>query len=140
MIDECIQTHGKQAEKTDAHEEPIHFEHLTGINNQIPQPFFRSKKFPNDHPDQTQSDIYLHIADDRRNRTWKHNFSQYLMPFPAKCIDQRHLSRIRGHKTGIQIQDASEDSHRHTGNNDGGTCGTEPYDEKRGQGGFWQTV
>lgn len=28
---------GNKYHKTDAHEEPIHFEHLTGINNQIPQ-------------------------------------------------------------------------------------------------------
>ena len=110
-VDGGIQTHGKQAEETDAHEKPIHFENLTGVNNQIPQTFFRSQKFPDNHPDQTQPDIYLHITDDRWNRTGKHDFGQYLPAFSAKRIDQRHLSRIRRHKTGIQIQDASEDCH-----------------------------
>ena len=51
----------------------------------------------------------------------------------AERIDQCHLTRVSSHKTGIQVQNASEDCHRHPGDDDRGACGTEPYDKERGK-------
>lgn len=48
---------------------PLAAQDLTGVDDQISQSTPGSKKFPDNYPDQTQPDIYLHITDDRRNRT-----------------------------------------------------------------------
>ena len=55
-------------------------------------------------------------------------------------VDQFDLLFVDGREAGIQVHDAAEYGHGHTGHDDGGRRGAQPYDEKRRQCGLRQAV
>ena len=55
-------------------------------------------------------------------------------------VDQLDLFLIHCGEAGIQVHDASEESHGHSGYDDRGRRSAEPDDEQRSKGGFWQAV
>ena len=57
-----------------------------------------------------------------------------------KGVDEADLFAAGLRKAGVEIQDRSENGHGHSGDDDGGFGGTQPYDEKRGQGRFRKAV
>lgn len=140
QIDQRIQKHRHDAEQDNAHQQPIHLKYLTGINDQIPQPAPRCQKFPDHNPHQAEPDIDLHIADDGRDRAWKYDLAEGMPLVPAQGIDQLDLLLVHPDKAGIQVQDAPEDRHRHSGHDDGGLGGAQPYDQERRKGGLGQAV
>ena len=73
-IDECIQSHCHDTEKYDTHKKPVELEHLTRIDNQVPESAPRRKKFADDNAYKTKPDIDFHDADDRRNGAWNDDF------------------------------------------------------------------
>lgn len=140
QIDQGIEHHCHEAEENNTHQQPIHLKYLTGINNQIPQPAPRCQKFPDHNPHQAESDVDLHIADDGRDGAWQYDLGKGMPFVPAQGIDQLDLLLIHSGKAGIQVQDAPEDRHRHSGCDDGGLIGAQPYDQERRKGGLGQAV
>ena len=113
--DQCVQQHGDHAEDTDTHQQPVELEDLASIND-------------------------FHGADDRRNTAWNDHFGERMKPVSVKCIDEHDLIGIYFGKFGVKVQDTSEDRNRHSGYNDRCAVCTEPDDEQRGEGRFWQAV
>ena len=113
---------------------------LRPIGNQIPQPRLGREKFPNDDSHQAEADIYLHIADDHWQGAGQKNFKQYIPPGSAQGIDQFDLILVQGGKTSVKSEDGTEERYRHSGHDDGIHVISQPYDEKRGQGGFREAV
>ena len=63
-----------------------------------------------------------------------------MKPVSMKGVDEHDLIGIYFGKFGVKVQDTSEDRNGHSGNDDGCAVCTEPDDEQRGEGGFWQAV
>lgn len=113
---------------------------LTRIDNQISQSAPCGKKLPDDYADETQSDIDFHIAYDCRNGTGENNLCQSVAFCSVQCVNQVEFFVINAGKTGIQIQNTSENRDRHSGDNDGGRGSAQPDNKQRGKGRFRQTV
>ena len=77
----------------------------------------------NDHPHQTQADIYLHIADNK-----------------GQGIDQCDLFRIHLGESRIKCEDRTEHSHGNRCHHNGPHIISQPHNEKGGQGGFRKAV
>ena len=138
--DQCVQQHGDHAEDTDTHQQPVELEDLASINDHIAKPFPAADKFSDDHTHQAEPDIDFHGADDRRNTAWNDHFGERMKPVSVKCIDEHDLIGIYFGKFVVKVQDTSEDRNRHSGYNDRCAVCTEPDDEQRGEGRFWQAV
>lgn len=138
--DHSVQCHCHDAQKTDREDKPIHFEHLTGIDNEVSQAVSCCKKFSDDYTYQTKADVHFHIADDRGYRTGEHDLEKGVLPVPMQGVDQFDLFPVHGRKAGIQIHDAAEYCHGHAGYDNSGRGGAQPHDEKRGQRRLGQAV
>lgn len=135
-----IQQHCNDAEDHNGHQDPCKPECLASVNDQVSQAFSGTDKFSDDHAHQTEPDIDLHGADDRRNAAWDHDFGEGVEPVPVEGVDQHDLIRVDFGKFGIEVQYASEDRNGHSGNDDGCAVCAEPDNKQRGKGGFWQAV
>lgn len=135
-----IENHGHDTENDNGHENHVKLEHLTSINNQIPQPLPASNEFSDNDSHKTESDVYLHGIDENRNRAWENDFFQYVPPAAAQGVDELDFLRVHLGKSGINGKNAAKHGHGHSSHNDGFHIGPQPYDEKRSQGGFRQTV
>ena len=113
---------------------------MAGVNDQIPQPVSCRQEFPDHHPHQAQSDIDLHIADDRRHRAWQNDFEQRVPSVSVEGIDELDLFLVHSGEAGIQVHDTAEDRDGHSGDNDGRGRGAQPYDQQRRERGFGQAV
>lgn len=76
--------------------------YLTGVYDQISEPVSCGKEFSDDHAHQAESDIYLHITDDRRNGAWQYYFRKRVEPIAPQCVDQLDFTRIYDGKAGVQ--------------------------------------
>ena len=56
---DLIEENGQNAQDYNAEDDPVHFEDLTAIDDQISEAGFGREEFADDHADQTQADIDL---------------------------------------------------------------------------------
>ena len=138
--DHRVQPHRHDTQQHDGHEQPVHLENLARVNDQISQSVPCCQEFSDYNTHEAEPDVDFHIADDRRNRAWKHNFKQCVPAIPVECIDEFDLFFVNRGKTGVQVHDAPEYGDGHTGYDDCCRGSTKPYDQKRRQCGFRQTV
>ena len=61
---ELVEEHGQDTQDDDAHHDPVQFEDLTAINDQITQSCIGGEKFTDDDPNEAETDIDFHITDD----------------------------------------------------------------------------
>ena len=135
-----IETKRNHAQDNQCGDQIVESEYLAGVDDEIAQSFSGGEKFTDDDTYQTEADIDFQDTDHGRQAGGTDHMSQYLQPITAQGIDQFHGVRIGFAESGIHADDASEDGHGHTCHNDGLHVGTQPYDEKWSQGGFWETV
>ena len=139
-IDKGVKQDGHDTEQHDAHEQPIHFKYLAGVNDQIAQAFAGGKKFADDDAHQTKADVDLHVVDDGRDTARQDNLCQYMAAGSVQGVDQLDLPGIHLDESVVQAQDASENGDGHACNDDGALIGSKPYDQKRRQGRFRKAV
>ena len=65
----------------------VELEDLTAVDDHIAKSFPAADKFSDDHAHQTEPDIDLHGADDRRNAAWDHDFGEGVEPVPVEGVD-----------------------------------------------------
>ena len=138
--DQCVQQHGDHAENTDTHQKPVELKNLTSVDDHISKTFSATDKFSDDHAHQTEPDIDLHGADDRRNAAWDHYLGEGMEPVSVKGVDEHDFIWVYFRKFGIEVQYAPEDCNRHSGNDNCCAVCAEPDNEKRSKRRFWQTV
>lgn len=63
-------------------------ENLTSVNNQIPQPIPGSDELSDHHSHQTEPDIYLHDADNQRDRGGQDDLEEGVLFCAVEGIDQ----------------------------------------------------
>ena len=114
--------------------------HLAPINDQVPQSPPGGQKFPDDNAHQSQADIDFHGAEDGGHTGREYDFKERILLTAAQGGDQLQLFRIHLEKAGIKADDGAEDGDGNAGDDDGIDPGAQPYDQKRGQGGFGQAV
>ncbi len=130
-IDESIEKDRHHAKQHNAHEQPIHFKYLAGVNDQVAQTFAGGKKFTDDDAHQTKADVDLHIIDDGGNAAGKNHLCQYMTAGSVQRVDQFDLAGIHLDERVVQTQNASENSDRHPCDDNGALIGAKPYDQKR---------
>ncbi len=140
QTDQRIESHRHDTEQEDRHQQPIHFEDLTGVDDQVAESVSGGEKFSDDDTDQTQTDVDFHVADDRRNGTRQYDFCQRMAFGAVERVDQFDLFRVDSLEFRIQVQYASENRNGHSGNDDRFGVGSEPDDQKRGECRFRETV
>lgn len=74
QTDQCIEEHRHDAEQYDAHQKPIHFEDLAGVDNEVSESVSCGQEFSDDDAYQAKADIDFHVADDRGDGTWNYDF------------------------------------------------------------------
>lgn len=72
-LDELIENHRNDTQYNDGHNHPCQLENLAAINNQIPKPDSGGDELTDDYSDQTQSDVYLHNAEQGRDISGNHH-------------------------------------------------------------------
>ena len=103
QVDKSVEGHGHEAQKHDGHQEPIHLEHLAGVDDEIPQAASGRQEFSDDDSYQAQADIDLHVADDGGDGTWQHHLDKGLQPTPPEGVDQLDLPRVHSGEAGVQV-------------------------------------
>ena len=94
---------GRQdTEDHNGHEYQVQFKYLAPINDQISQPQPGGQKFSDDHSHQAEPHVYLHIADDQRDRSGKKDLKQDLPLSSPQGADQTGLVRVHGHKSVVE--------------------------------------
>lgn len=99
---QVIEKHRHNAQEDDTHQEPIHFKYLAWIYNQISQPISCRQELSDNHPNQTQSYIYLHIADDCGDGAWQHHLWQRMETVAAQGIDKFDFAGVDCGEAGIK--------------------------------------
>lgn len=121
-----------------------HFPHsaedLAAIDDHISESFSAADEFADDHAYQTETDVDLHRAYDRRDTAWNHYFCQCVEAVAPEGVDQGDFLRVYGGEAGVQVQNAAEDGNRHSGYNDSGFICAEPYNKEWGKRRFRQAV
>lgn len=135
-----IQQHGNDAEDHNGHQDPCKSECLASVNDQVSQAFSGTDKFSDDHAYQAKPDVDLHHTQDKRNGGGQDDLQKLFLFVSPKSFDQLQLFRICLAETGVQIDNGAEDGYRHAGDYNGTFVGTKPYDQKRGQSRFRETV
>ena len=135
-----IQQHGNDAEDHNGHQDPCKSECLASVNDQVSQAFSGTDKFSDDHAYQAKPDVDLHHTQDKRNGGGQDDLQKLFLFVSPQSFDQLQLFRICLAETGVQIDNGAEDGYRHAGDHNGTFVGTKPYDQKRGQSRFRETV
>ena len=103
QIDQRVEQGCHDTQKTDRHQKPIHLKDLTGVDDEITEPVFGSQEFTDDNTYKAQPDVYLHIADDRRDRAGNNDFGQCLKFVSLQGVNKLYFTRIHCCKAGVQI-------------------------------------
>ena len=135
-----IQQHGNDAEDNNGHQDPCKSECLASVNDQVSQAFSGTDKFSDDHAYQAKPDVDLHHTQDKRNGGGQDDLQKLFLFVSPQSFDQLQLFRICLAEAGVQIDNGAEDGYRHAGDHNGTFVGTKPYDQKRGQSRFRETV
>ena len=135
-----IQQHGNDAEDHNGHQDPCKSECLASVNDQVSQAFSGTDKFSDDHAYQAKPDVDLHHTQDKRNGGGQDDLQKLFLFVSPQSFDQLQLFRICLAEAGVQIDNGAEDGYRHAGAHNGTFVGTKPYDQKRGQSRFRETV
>ena len=129
-IQNGIQPHCDHAQDYDGHQYPRQLKRLGTVDDQVSKSLSCTNKFSDDHAYQAEPDIYLHNAEDQRNRRGQHDLGQLLFFSAAKGFDKLQLFRVSLAETGLEIDHGAKDSHRHACNNDGADICAQPYNKK----------
>ena len=84
--------------------QPVELEDLTAVDDHIAKSFPAADKFSDDHAHQTEPDIDLHGADDRRNAAWDHYLGEGMEPVSVKSVDEHDFIWVYFGKFGIEVR------------------------------------
>ena len=98
-----IQDCGQNTEDHDGHDHEIQLEDLAAVDDEKAEACLRGEKFPDDDADETETDVDLHIADDRGNGAWQDHFGQCVVSRSVECVNELDLFFIDCCETGVQI-------------------------------------
>ena len=139
-IQNGIQSHCDHAQDHDGHQYPGQFKCLGTVDDEVPKPLACTDEFSDDHADKAQSNIDFHHTQDEGHGRRKDNLCQFVFFCAAEGADEFQFFRVSFAEAGVEIDDRAKDRHRHSGNDDRPDICTEPHNQERGKGGFWQTV
>ena len=105
-----------------------------------PSPFLAARNSPITTPTRHNPMFTFILPYDRRNGTGQDDLCQGVSAVSVEGVDQLDLFLIHCGEAGVQVHDASEESHGHSGYDDRGRRSAEPDDKQRSKGGFWQAV
>ena len=105
---ELVEEHGQNTQDNDAHHDPVQFENLAAIDDQITETGIGGEEFTDDDTYQAQTDIDFHIADDGRDTGRKDNIAHSVFPGAAEGADQQQFISIYMRKGSVQVDDRAE--------------------------------
>lgn len=115
-------------------------EHLAAVNDQITKTASCADKFTDHDTYQAQPDIDFKRTEQERHGRRQDHLEQGILFRPSQSIDQLDGIRIHFLETAVQVDDGTEDRHRHSGNDNGAHIGAQPDDQKRCHCRFRQAV
>lgn len=115
-------------------------EGLASINDKIPQSLAGADELPNNHANQTETNVYLHHTQNQRNRRGQNDFQKFILLRSAQSGDQFSFFRVHLFKSRIKAYDGAKNGNGHTGYDDCSFICPKPYDKKGRKCRLWKTV
>ena len=139
-LNQFIKHHGNDTENDNGSNDHIELEYLRAVDDQIAEAPSRGQKFADDNAHKGKADVDFHAAQDQRYGAWQNYLDKGVSPTAAQRVDQLAHFRVDLTETGVEADDGAEDRYGQTRYDDRIGTGSQPDNEKRGKGGFWQGV
>ncbi len=97
-----IQHRRQHTQDHDRHDHEVQFENLAAVDDEKAEACLRGEKFPDDDADETETDVDLHVADDKWNRAGQQDLCEDILLFSSQRVDQTDLVRIHGEKAVVE--------------------------------------
>lgn len=97
-----IQDCGQNTEDHDGHDHEIQLEDLAAVDDEEAKACLGGEKLADDDADEAETDVDLHVADDKWNRAGQQDLCEDILLFSSQRVDQTDLVRIHGEKAVVE--------------------------------------
>ncbi len=78
------------------------FEDLAAVDDEEAKACLGGEKLADDDADEAETDVDLHVADDKWNRAGQQDLCEDILLFSSQRVDQTDLVRIHGEKAVVE--------------------------------------